>query len=470
VSVNVTYLNNFTQGALLVVNASTGQHFAISLDPPPGAAFLGNSIEWIMEAPNGGEPSDSIPQFSPIIFNGAVGLDINGNPGNPLKGFTRTLFRDSTALTSTTLANSQVTIVYLPWHASDLITLTNGPAVSRVSSLAGYATDYNRQHHIIYIGAESDVQELWYGNGWNQADLTQISAAPTNVIGGSSVSGCATEFNNQEHVIYIGNDGNLWELWFSDRWRPNNLTATPGSTKPLSGTPIIGYVTGFNQQQHVIYIGSGGRLCELFFDGSWHRVDLTGATGTVPAAGGAVAAYVTGFNNQQHVICFDAFNHVRELFFDGGWHPNDLTQDTNALAPLTIAALAGTNSEFNRQQHVYYIDSNNHIHEFWFDSQWHDTDITADAGAQAFPPAAGATLDAYATEYNQQLHVNYVGGDNQLHELWFDGQWHHASLSTLSAAALPRARSPLIGYATTYSNQQHVAFIGSDNDVHELWL
>jgi Peptidase A4 family len=60
-----------TAGSLSVNNATTGQHFSITVAPPPGAAFLGNSYEWIMEAPDGGETVSSLPDFSPVVFTGS---------------------------------------------------------------------------------------------------------------------------------------------------------------------------------------------------------------------------------------------------------------------------------------------------------------------------------------------------------------------------------------------------------------
>jgi hypothetical protein len=40
-------------------------------------------------------------------------------------------------------------------------------------------------------------------------------------------------------------------------------------------TSIDAYVTGFNRQQHINFIGNpDGNVYELFYDGSWHYNDL----------------------------------------------------------------------------------------------------------------------------------------------------------------------------------------------------
>jgi hypothetical protein len=76
--------NGKTSGSIAFANETTGQHFAITLAPPPGATFNGSSYEWIMEAPDGGEPISSLPKFTPVAFTTALacnaGLTATGNP------------------------------------------------------------------------------------------------------------------------------------------------------------------------------------------------------------------------------------------------------------------------------------------------------------------------------------------------------------------------------------------------------
>ena len=48
--------------------------------------------------------------------------------------------------------------------------------------------------------------------------------------------------------------------------------------------------------------------------------------------------------------------------------------------------------------------------------------------------------------------------------------WSSTDLNTSASALIkPRNDSPLDGYVTDYSNQQHVNYIGTDQHVHELW-
>ena len=50
-----------TAGQVYFANQSTGQHFSVTLAPPPGATFNGSSAEWIMESPNGASRSRRCP-------------------------------------------------------------------------------------------------------------------------------------------------------------------------------------------------------------------------------------------------------------------------------------------------------------------------------------------------------------------------------------------------------------------------
>jgi len=114
VNCSVQYIGR-TAGQLNFANQTTGQHTSITLIPPPGATFNGNSVEWIMEAPDGGEPISSLPKFTAVAFTSALGCGADGKTvGNPANGDTWTVINGSVnppqTLTSTTLGTDAVTI------------------------------------------------------------------------------------------------------------------------------------------------------------------------------------------------------------------------------------------------------------------------------------------------------------------------------------------------------------------------
>jgi hypothetical protein len=82
---------------------------------------------------------------------------------------------------------------------------------------------------------------------------------------GSKLDGYSTEVNRQQHVNFIGMDGHIHELWYSNSWQHNDLTQKSGSSMPVAGSPLAGYASPFNQQQHVIFLDASRNVIELMF-------------------------------------------------------------------------------------------------------------------------------------------------------------------------------------------------------------
>ncbi len=355
------------------------------------------------------------------------------------------------------------------------------------SGLDGYETAYNQQQHVNFIGSDFHVHELFYDGTWHLNDLTQLSGAPPADLG-SSVYAYITAFNQQQHVnfvAYVGSEAHLIELYYTTQWNYNDLTELAGAP-PVFGTPIHGYVTTFNQQQHINFIGSNFHVYELYYDGAWHHNDLTQLTGA-PNAGSTnpkvedstwtsiLTGYQTESDSQQHVNFIGADYHVHELYYDGAWHHNDLTE--LASAPNVYGnALAAYETAFNSQQHVNFpfnASGSVHVAELFFDDAWHFNDLSQLTGA---PEVVPPLLDGYVTTFNNQMHVNfvaYVGADIHVFELIYNGTtWISNDLTQLTGAPSflnSELNRGLDGYQTEFNFQQHVNFIDTNQHVHELY-
>jgi hypothetical protein len=100
-------------GNVIFLNMMTNQAFGVLLAPPPGATASGNTIEWIMEAPDGGEPISALPRFTPVVFLPALGNGANG-VADPANGDTVNIEDDSgTLLTSVTVAPAITVIDFI---------------------------------------------------------------------------------------------------------------------------------------------------------------------------------------------------------------------------------------------------------------------------------------------------------------------------------------------------------------------
>jgi hypothetical protein len=105
------FIADVAVGVILFANETTGQHVSLMLFAPPGATALGNTVEWIMEAP-GGEPTSSLPEFTSVAFTSAVASNYdNSVVGNPLNGDIINIETPAgQVLTTVTVENMAVTI------------------------------------------------------------------------------------------------------------------------------------------------------------------------------------------------------------------------------------------------------------------------------------------------------------------------------------------------------------------------
>lgn len=104
---SLQYINDKAAGQLYFANDATGQHLSLTLAPPPGANFAGDSIEWIMEAAYG------LPAFTPVRFASAIGCGADRQTvANPHGGDYINIVCNNKILTSVALANDEVTVTF----------------------------------------------------------------------------------------------------------------------------------------------------------------------------------------------------------------------------------------------------------------------------------------------------------------------------------------------------------------------
>jgi hypothetical protein len=339
-------------------------------------------------------------------------------------------------------------LVYLTtqWQHNDLIALATKPGITPPSAvsdsaLAAYVTTRtgNKQQHVIYLSADGHVNELMYDTEWRWKDLTVDSGAPQAAVT-SPLTGYETTYGvGQQHVNFIDElNGHVYELFINvgdTQWHVSDLSDVARKSdntkppKPRANSPLTAYQTAWNSQQHVDYIDeTSGDLWELFFDGSWHAMDLTANAGAVaPHAESTLTSFTTDVNgNQQHVLFINANNHVQEMYFTGSlpW----LSADVNiragipsvSAAPKSLHGYVTTYTD-PHQQHVNFVSSSNsHVYELYFaNSNWYARDMNEVVIPAPPAPRAGSQLTGYqATWGNNSQHVNYVGADGHIYELF----------------------------------------------------
>jgi hypothetical protein len=101
-----------TAGAIYMLNLANGKHFSMTLAPPRHASFSGDTVEWIMECPGGGELVESLPKFTPVKFHTSSGCAARGGLNNPDTDNKLNIVNPATGepLTKTTLGDYKITI------------------------------------------------------------------------------------------------------------------------------------------------------------------------------------------------------------------------------------------------------------------------------------------------------------------------------------------------------------------------
>ena len=93
-------------------------------------------------------------------------------------------------------------------------------------------------------------------------------------------------------------------------------------------------------------------------------------------------------------------------------------------------------------------------------------------GAQAPAVKPGTSPAGWYTFPENVQHIAYVGTDDQIHELFLfiggDGTWHHGTPSAGHSPVKP-GTSPTAWY-THPENVQHIAYVGTDDQIHELFF
>ena len=301
--------------------------------------------------------------------------------------------------------------------------------------------------------------------GWNYNDLTNLLNAPQAF---SDPTGYAFDAYGTRHATYSSNpDQHVHELWWNPSgWHHKDLTVAAGAPAGCSNT-AIGYV--LFSAQHVIYFGQW--LDELWCDNGnnsgWHHVELGSAAGVIVGGTGRPIGYAFPSRGTQHVnIVDDVVGDIHEFWWDNrGWHYHNLTGITGA--PKSSSSPTGWVFDAQGTQHVTYVGNDQHIHELWWDQSggWHHHDLTNATGA---PDAQiNRNTNAYVFAAQGTQHVNYVGVNDHVHELWWDqsGGWHHHDLTNATGA--PHTDDEAAGYVL--AGTQHVVFRGVDTHVHELW-
>ena len=244
--------------------------------------------------------------------------------------------------------------------------------------------------HVIFIDSNHRLHELWRPAGsafWADNLLPGNPLVLDGVVTPLTAYSVKVIDSDQnlreisEHVIYVGADNALHELYnvrkpFQTGWRDGVLpTEVPPLVSAVQMTPLAGfgffsaiieYTSGGEEQafrydiqeisEHVIYIGTDGRLRELYnvLSGTPGWVDHALPTAAPPLF---IRPTFTGPPAKTTPVA---------------GHPFVVNYDDGTLAESTM--------------HVFYIDQNSNLHEMYYavpgDGHWWDRNLTQQLGVK----------------------------------------------------------------------------------------
>jgi hypothetical protein len=267
-----------------------------------------------------------------------------------------------------------------------LPSLTGSTAPRADSPLAAFAWEKQKSTHVICIGNDNHVRELywrWPGSApWQISDLT-VNTGSMAPKPGSPLAGYAFENQGTEHVFYIAQDNSIRELYYSgDNWSSDNLSITSGAAPPVANSPLACYVCEYENTQHVVYFGNDGNAHELYWSNGWNHNNLTqSASAPQPAINSALAGYSYENEKTQHVIYVGNDGNIQELYWsEGAWNTNNLSSSagSGATAPSAGTPLAGYAYENEGTEHVIYIDVNDRVHELYHSGgSWNSGEVSS---------------------------------------------------------------------------------------------
>ncbi|MGH2482622.1 MAG: hypothetical protein ACRDHW_23495, partial [Ktedonobacteraceae bacterium] len=242
----------------------------------------------------------------------------------------------------------------------------------------------------------------------------------------------------------------------------------PSGVSVLASTGQFASYWDNQGNEHVDYIGADKHVHTIFLSNNQALNDdlTTESKGAIALPDSALASYIDSAGNQ-HVNYISADGHVHALISSGSsWTDNDLTALSKGTAAFSGSALDGYLDSASAQ-HVNYVGTNQHVYElFYSGSSWSDNDLTA--LSRGIGVASGSTLTGYIGS-NNTLHVNFIGTDQHVHELFFSGGWSDNDLTVLGRGKTATTGSGLVGYIG-HDNSVHVNFIGTDQHVNELFF
>jgi len=423
---------------------------AFDADPNSGAEFIAAGVSTI----NGGTSL-----ASPLFVGSWARMESahGNNLGFPAAWFYQHASQDSSSMFHDVTSGSNGD--YSAGVGYDYVTGLGSLDVGGVNAYVSQgvlATDMdsiNNQLTAYYVGEDMNLYqdlERWANSA---TQVTGIANRPP-VAPGSGIATYVNTIYDAPEVFYLtsGAQGtqNVEQLWGTGN-SPTNMNVLITNSHPAQpatpafpGSKLVGFIDSCAQTDNVFYVGTDHHVHLMTWAPApgWTTEDLTGLTGTGNVLGTMLMGHIKGV--AEEVFYIESDNHVHELWrwsncsngpgFDG-WHNQDVNNANSNGAPNAAAGspLAGFYDSAAGSDAVFYIDSSGDLRELYLSPQWIWSNIQLTGTIGAAVPVRDSSLDAADPGTGSALaaHVNTLTGTE---EVFYLGSNNNVFLVTASSA------------------------------------
>lgn len=262
--------------------------------------------------------------------------------------------------------------------------------------------------------------------------------------------------NNGNGLYYLTSDGNIWQSWnngsasVASGWNSANIRAIAGSPIADVFTSLYAYTDSSSGNQNILYVGQDEHLHLLWWSGDpWQTIDVTSAAGG-PGVSVSTPMVATKPGNDLYYLGTDnniylAWNSSSSSTASG-WHTASITTIAGAPLANSGSALYGYTDPISGNLDVLYVGADQHLHLLWWNGDpWRTLDLTSQTGGPNV--AAGVAV----IRANNTNNLFYLGMDGNVYIAFNNGStstasgWHTASITSIAGAPLGAAANTLFG-------------------------
>jgi RHS repeat-associated protein len=261
-----------------------------------------------------------------------------------------------------------------------------------------------------------------------------------------------------------------------------NSLSSGGGNPPLaaSNSPLTSFVDG-NGNSHAFYLSSNQHVWHLFWNnsGGWQNQDLTVNTGAPLAAAASSMTSLADSSGVQRVYYLDSNQHLHEMNCCGaGWSDNDMTAYLGTSAATSGSALASTGSGQGSTVHVYYQGGNQHLYHMYLSSSgvWNSQDVTAVTSTWSCScsvvnaPAAGSALTS-VVDSGGVVRVYFLDSHQHLNETYNTGSgWYNTDMTVFLSTSAAASGSALVSTVAAQGATVNVYYQGGNQHLNRMFL